>query len=328
MRSEAITGNRLICELKEEPINLFFSLADYRNSYFTSNDQNKIMEFYEGVQDSEELIEWMRERPKGVSYVHEVEGDKEIVVVITTADFDGKYAKECRDNIFKGLHLIFVESGGRGDFYFNIAHNINVGIKKAMEYNPRWVVFSNDDMVKQDEISVLQEALKNYDPSKTGIAYFYPSTSYHSREMNISTIRKTRSIVNPLLLYSRRKAFDILKKFNTKFVLSGGSIRDLLFYKRVLTFRNTIAIAVYSAEMIKEFISRYGCFFDETYINSGEDGDLALRVQKAGWEKGEVNFRIRPLIGGTFGNSDSRYLRDQAGNIYFSKKREEEEHDF
>ena len=47
----------------------------------------------------------MRERPKGVANIHEFEGDKDIIVVIPTADFNGKYAKECRENIFKGLCL-------------------------------------------------------------------------------------------------------------------------------------------------------------------------------------------------------------------------------
>ncbi|MEM3860085.1 MAG: hypothetical protein QW478_11905 [Candidatus Micrarchaeaceae archaeon] len=82
----------------------------------------------------------MKERPKGRAEIIEVEGDKEIIVVIPTADFNGKYAKECRENIFKGLHIIFVESGFPKDPYFNYAHNCNVGIKKAMEYNPKWIV--------------------------------------------------------------------------------------------------------------------------------------------------------------------------------------------
>ncbi|WP_077076265.1 hypothetical protein [Cuniculiplasma divulgatum] len=97
----------------------------------------------------------MRERPKGFSTIHEVEREKDIVVVIPTADFNGKFAIDCRESIFKGLHIIFVESSGRGDFYFSIAHNFNIGIKKAMKYNPKWVVVSNDDMHKIDDLNKL-----------------------------------------------------------------------------------------------------------------------------------------------------------------------------
>src|SRR5579875_2537075 len=92
-------------------IPLFFSLVDYRNNYFMSDDPKKIIEFYNGFENRDQLIEWMKARPKGVATIHEVEGDKDIIVVIPTADFNGKYAKECRENIFKGLHIVFVESG-------------------------------------------------------------------------------------------------------------------------------------------------------------------------------------------------------------------------
>lgn len=37
---------------------------------------------------------------------------KDIIVVIPVTDFNGKYMKVYRDEIFKDLHMIFVESGG------------------------------------------------------------------------------------------------------------------------------------------------------------------------------------------------------------------------
>ena len=83
---------------------------DYRNNYFTSNDPDKIIEFYNSFGNRDQLIQWMRERPKGIANIHEVDGDRDVIVVIPTADFNGRYAKECRENIFKGLHIIFVEN--------------------------------------------------------------------------------------------------------------------------------------------------------------------------------------------------------------------------
>ena len=74
------------------------------------------MEFYNGFEYRDQLKQWMKESPKGIATIHEVEGDKDIIVVIPTEDFNGKYAKECRDNKFKGLHMAFVESGERGTF--------------------------------------------------------------------------------------------------------------------------------------------------------------------------------------------------------------------
>ena len=160
--SDEISMNRLRCPLIRDFKDLFFSLVDYHNSFFMSNDPKKILEFYDHFKNREELIRWMKERPHGATYIHEVEGDKDIVVVIPTSDFNGKFAKTCRNEIFKGLHMIFVESGGIGDFYFNYAHNCNAGIKKALEYNPKWIILSNDDIEKIHPIELLIKELNNF----------------------------------------------------------------------------------------------------------------------------------------------------------------------
>ena len=76
--------------------------------------------------------------------------------------------------------MVFVESGGRGDFYFNYAHNCNAGIRKAMEYNPKWVVLSNDDMYKIDDIGKLINTLDKLDNRTISAVFAHPS-SYHSK---------------------------------------------------------------------------------------------------------------------------------------------------
>ena len=57
--------------------NLFVSLVDYRNNYFTSQNADKVVEFYNGFNNREQLIEWMSERPKGNCVIKEVGGDKD-----------------------------------------------------------------------------------------------------------------------------------------------------------------------------------------------------------------------------------------------------------
>ena len=44
-----------------------FSLVDYRNNYFTSNDPDKIIEFYNSFENRDQLIQWMKERAKGIA---------------------------------------------------------------------------------------------------------------------------------------------------------------------------------------------------------------------------------------------------------------------
>ena len=308
------------CERDAKSGQFFLSLVDYRNNLFTSSNPDDIMKFYESFQSRDDLTEWMRERPKGATYVHEVEGTKDIVVVIPTADSDGKYAKECRENIFKGLHIIFVESGEVPDHYFNYAHNINAGMRKAVEYNPKWIVYSNDDMLKVDSVLVLKEGLRKINASEVGIIFCSSGSNYHSKEMYISAIRKVRYIINQFLPFRQRKAFEINRKFRTTFLSSDNSFLKSLLYRKIFKFKNTIAFGIFSAEMVRDFVSRDGYLFDETFINCCEEGDLAIRIQKSKWKVGEIKFRIEPIIGGTFGNSATRYLRDQLGTIYLSSK--------
>ena len=203
---------------------LTFSLVDYRNNYSTSDDPNKIIEFYNGFENRDQLIQLMEERPKGVANIHEVNGDKDIVVVMPTADFNGKYAKECRDNIFKGFHIIFVESGEIPDPYFNYAHNCNVGIKKAMEYNPRWLVISNEDMKRIDEPQKLKNSLVKFDPDEVDVLFTKESPDrYHSQPTYLGKPNSMGKVLHRLLSIFKKGFFPIAytkENFTTKFFLN------------------------------------------------------------------------------------------------------------
>jgi hypothetical protein len=299
---ENIKINKLRCSFSNtnnEP--LFFSLVDYRNNLFTSNDPKKIMEFYDGFDNRDQLIQWMKERPKGVSYIHEVEGDKDIIVVIPTADFNGKYARECRDNIFKGLHMVFMESGGKGDFYFNLAHNCNVGIKKAMDYNPKWVVFSGDDMYKIDDVEKLQERLNKLNNLSVDAVFTIPGR-YHSTPSilgipkniffqtmkNFSGFSKYANITYTTLKNLRRFNDVIyIPRINFKINMI-NKFSNSIFLRTVKHFVNTLSFGIFSSEFIK-FCE--GKLYDEVYINEMEDTDLSIRLSNSSKKSVTIDFK-------------------------------------
>ena len=224
--------SRRCCPLDKSKVPIFFSLVDYRNNYFTSDDPRKIIEFYNSFENRDQLIQWMKERPKGVATIHEVEGDRDIIVVIPTADFNGNFAKECRNNIFKGLHMVFVESAEIPDPYFNGAHNVNIGIKKAMEYNPKWIVFSGDDMVKVDDNAVLKRGLNNLDNEKIGLVYAYPPSDYHSLKNAVVKPRLIRSIIHiGLQGLNKDLTYVIKKRFNVTYILVPDTIISRILHK-------------------------------------------------------------------------------------------------
>ncbi|MHB1830404.1 MAG: hypothetical protein ACYCO0_03335, partial [Candidatus Micrarchaeaceae archaeon] len=131
------------------------------NDLYTSKSINDILRFYDYFHSRNQLIRWMKNRKPGRAKIYEAKGKTDIIIVIPTADYNGKFAQNCRKNIFKGMHIIFIESGGITDKYFNYARNVNKGLKFALKYKPKWIIVSSDDMVKVDDISILENELFN-----------------------------------------------------------------------------------------------------------------------------------------------------------------------
>ena len=77
---------------------LFFSIIDYQNNKFLSKNANEVMEFYEGFRSVEDMVEWMKSRPKGKANIREISGNKNIVVVIPTIDANGEHSLRCKES--------------------------------------------------------------------------------------------------------------------------------------------------------------------------------------------------------------------------------------
>lgn len=316
-----ISLGRLHCPIEYTKGELFFSLVDYRNNYFTSDDPNKIIEFFNGFENRDQLIRWMKERPNGVGTIHEVDDDKEIIVVIPTADFNGKFAQNCI-NIFKSFHIIFVESGGRGDFYFNIARNINIGLKRALEYNPKWIFFSSDDVYKIDSVQKLKEELKNIDHESYNFVSVIPSF-YHSQTTAIAKKIKLTYIIYIILKYGNRglSRLRIEKKFSveySRFPTAGISrLFGKFFFKTKRVIIENGDVAIFSYKYVK---SLNGEVYDEIFVNAFEETDLAFRLSTDCAKISRINYRIGDYIGSTLGTGTRRMIHDIAGLIYFNMK--------
>jgi hypothetical protein len=119
---------------------------------YSSNDPREVERVYKF--SNEEIMRWMRTRPSAkIEVKREANGD--VVVVIPTKSVNSPLAREARE-VFKPLPVVFVESSGK---YFNYARSVNAGIERVMEYRPKWVVVSNDDVHKVDDAKKLVDAL-------------------------------------------------------------------------------------------------------------------------------------------------------------------------
>lgn len=311
---DQVKVSKLKCDFSKLNQEMFFSLVDYRNNYFSSSDPEKIIEFYEGFENRDQLIKWMKERPKGISKIFEVEGNKEIIVVIPTADYEGKYAKQCRDNIFKGLHIIFVESGR--DYYFNYAHNCNIGVKKAMTYNPKWVVVSNDDMYKIDDVKKLRESLTKLHDGCDIV--FTNEGIYHSRDVLISTRTIRRNLVVCLIGRLERSRLRMEKKFKIELIIGTTLNYRRYLYKPIKRVRYTGAFGIFSRKFVQNCNYK---LYNETYINGTEDIDLSLRIYSGRFKVEVIDYSIGDLIGQTIGPyNKTRRIRGLVNDCYFNHK--------
>ena len=297
----------------------FFSLIDYRNNLFTSDDAQDIIKFYDSFQSRDDLIEWMKERPKGAVYIHEMEGTKDNIVVIPTADFNGKYARECRENIFKGLHIIFVESAEIPDPYFNYAHSCNVGIQMAINYDPKWIAVSNDDMYKIDDIDTLNSILLKLDDRKYDVILAALSENISS-ELSMGRKRLTYDIYR---FFKGRPIGQLFKKFSVNYYYIINSVKkSALVFKKIpnSSFPTFGAFVIFSSLYLRTKMG--GTPFDEVYINDHEDTDLSLRLFLGRARILRINYRIGSIVGSSLGMSRARHLRHVCGRVYFNFKYE------
>ncbi len=316
------TRRSRLCSPLEESSCLFFSLSIYHNDYFESENILRVLSFYDHFENRADLIRWMRDRPRGKVTLREIDGDKEIVIVITTADFNGKYAKECRENIFKGLQIIYVESGGREDFLFNIAHNINTGLKKALEYNPKWIFFSSDDVYKIDSVEKLKRELAEINNEKYNYVAL-PFSAYHSQLTAIGKRIEFTNLLYLILKYGRLgyTRFKIENKFHVKysrFPTTGVSrLLRKLFFRTKKIIIEIGDVAIFSSQYVK---SLNGDVYDATFINAFEETELALRLNFEVDKIARIEYQIGDYIGSTLGVGAKRLIHDLAGVIYFNEK--------
>lgn len=293
-----------------------FSLVTYRNDLYTSSNPKVVAEFFDSFQNADQLVRWMKERPREATEIREVDGNKGIVVVIPTASYDSKYAEHCRNDIFPGLQVIFVIS--RGPF-FNMAHSVNVGTKEAMKYDPDWIIFSSDDMVKIDDVKILEEELSELKSGKTSCVFTNKST-YHSYTCTISRFNNLGNIASRMrasLLQDKnqRNIWELRKKFDIKNVFQWNNGTNKLFTSQKRSFTHIGSFAIVSGGFIKK---NNGALFDETFINGGEDVDLSLRLDSLNNKCAFINYSIGDIVGGSLGTSFARTLREQASNTYLS----------
>jgi hypothetical protein len=194
-----------------------------------------------------------------------------------------------------------------------------------MEYNPKWVVVSNDDMYKIDSAEILKEELMKLDEKKYDVI-FTDKSRYHSIPVALALPRRSTFWIYKILSYVYHKIFgwekyELLKKnlknkkynINFKQIYTSDLVESIL-YKSIIKYTLTAAFAIFSSNYIDGVDRR---LFDETFINADEDTHLSIQLSRNSNKSKVIHYLIGDYIGSTLGRrSQSRWSRDIANEIY------------
>ena len=291
------------------------------NDIFLSPHVEDLISFYGHFGNREELIDWMKGRPKNEPSIINVDGESDIVIIIPTADVKSSRAQFCSSQIFKGLHQIFVESVKPRDSFFNYSHNVNVGITEALKLNPEWIIISNDDMVLRDDPKQLISEIRKNDFNMKNVLFTNPLGEYHSF---------LRFIGEPTLMYSmltavhpnrnRNIRLKLWRKFELRYIdaLYSGPTGFIskISYRTDMVHLLTGSFTVLSIKYVK----KQKTLLDETFVNGGEDTDLSLRLYQEPEKIGYINYDVGDRIGTSLGSGWPRILRNVVNEIYLSYK--------
>ncbi len=227
---------------------------DALNQLFNSNDPKEVFQFYSHFPSRESLIDWMQRRPVSEPIIREVAGESDLVIVIPTADYNGVMAKRCREEVFSGQQLVFLESKESPDPFFNFGRFVNLGFARALDYQPHWIAYSGDDVSKVDDIATLKQALSKLNRSEIKTVFCQPSGAYHSVRSKVVRYNLLYFTAMHALGRERRRMAKLLRKF--KLTYAPGSPQGLrktprFLYSTIHEYIDSTAFGIYSAEFVR-----------------------------------------------------------------------------
>lgn len=309
---------------------------------FGSKDTRDLIEFYGCFEDRDDLLSWMKNRPKAsIRVVEEFPAQSnrdDVIVVIATADVNGRFARNCVENVFRGMKIVLVESNGQ---YFNVDRSINAGIEHAMQLNPKWIVSSADDVIKVDEPEVLGAQLSKMDHKKFDSLFLNPPGVYHSFPGKYGKESYSGQFIRSLFQYHNLDTYHIMKRLQSHSWIQLPDFKSMYadknqdkmegrrpwlipiflkayspFVRSKFTCVQARSIGIFSYEYVKEM---NGKIADEIFVNSCGDIDVSVQVAKRNryaW----IDYKIKTLIGASLGGGRLRKLKDIAGEIYLDYK--------
>ena len=192
-----------------------------------------------------------------------------------------------------------------------------MGLRYALRYKPRWIVLSNDDMYKIDEIQNLKKELGKLNRGGPQVLFSADSEVLLTKD---SILSRLFYLVNKSYwrYYKLTKKFKV-KYFTLSFDYNSFSSKFKKVYlnltrKKIEKFNLMGAFSVFRGDL--KLLDK---LFDETYINGVEDVDLSLLIKNE-YRYAKLKYRCGSIGKGALGGGNARSLRSLIGEAYLNYK--------
>ncbi len=294
---------------------------------YSSDSLSDTLAFYSTLNDIADLVSFSRSRPRPILKVYGrgFESETGLVVVSLTQDIRSPLVTRLLD-AYRTHAIILVESSGK---FFNFAYAMNHGINFALRLRREFVLLTNDDVLPNKPLQC-----DLFNPNTVRADVLVPGVTLTNGPLSntISICRQPRVVqlayrvlggrlAKFLPVDSRARAWASRSPvmnagdLATYILLSGDpfirwSARRLL--ERVLGFASEECLRVLNIQPISVFSSRAlkGHFFDETFINGGEDLDLSIQLALDRFRFQKVAEQFTSIGGASLGSGESRVARN------------------
>ena len=302
-----------------DPIEGRYSILEKK---WSSKNPSELSDFFQEIRMPDEIERFMsgRQRNEVNIEIYSKSRDESIILVVPTQDYEGKNATAMK-NAFPDKTIVFVESSGK---FFNYAHSCNSGIQKALEFEPEWIIISNDDINLDNFPEALFKSITNKKD-----AYFLLPANAGTVSIIINNFLTNSLISLAALLTGKLNQFKAQMRIAFKRELRHCLLNIVISQSLLQRLTKTL-----SRKVKKDFqmcgyfmIGRAELFrkyqFDETFINDIEDVDLMLRIIESGVKIDKIDFKVEQIGGDSFRHvqtNEMRGIRDLANKIHLGVK--------
>jgi GT2 family glycosyltransferase len=225
-----------------------------------------------------------------------IDGNHDFIIIVPTKNIKSKLAEDFITKIksisYFNPMIIMIESSGN-EFHFS--KNMNLGIKHALKYSPRYIALSNDDVRPLEEdwdYNLIRKIVENK------LAYISPLFIDNGGNKVGPNINMPS--YSMILLFTT--FYQFIPFFTFPFIRKVSTIlsnkEDKIPKERTFSgIINSQPFSIFDANILK-FVRG----FDEEFINGCEDFELTLRIYSLGLTVGyDTTVKFLNLLSATKG---------------------------